>query len=386
MNIALRIPRPTGRILTDDSRTTSARALFPRRGDAQRALPVVAASSVTLTHVPSNDITACGLSSEGPRKRLAHFNLLALLGWGGSAAVHLGHDTRFDRAVAIKVVHPHLDVAVHSALLEAEGRRLARLAHPGIVNVHSMGRDGARAYLVLEYVEGQTLEELLAAGLPPLAEAARIGARLAEVVAAVHRRGVVHRDLKPANVIRSRDGTVRLFDFGLARNVHDPVCDDSGTPAYMAPEQWLGHRNCAATDAWALGLVLAELFHGALPWGEPPVSLAHHERLSWRRRRALDLQGVPNVCPHAPEVAALIARCLHRDPSQRPTANAIAATLRAVAAQAPSRVDEATNAPTAPQDGRTLSLRRIFPPVMLASLVCAWLVVCVTVIVRHVSP
>jgi serine/threonine protein kinase len=204
--------------------------------------------------------------------RLGHFHILELLGAGGMGAVYLAEDEALKKQVAIKVPHGRFfrsDAQFEGFL--AEARAAAQLKHPGIVPVLHFGRDGGLSYFVMEYVDGESLEEVVKHGPPSFHQAAKITCRVAEIVAAIHRKGFVHRDLKLSNILLDLDGEPHVADFGLV--LHETVQADhegdrSGTCYYMSPEQvegqahWLDGR----ADLWALGVILYELLTGRMPF------------------------------------------------------------------------------------------------------------------------
>ena len=153
-----------------------------------------------------------GLSSGD---RLGPYRIEAPLGAGGMGEVYRAHDTRLGRDVALKVLRERESVE----RFEREARAVAALSHPNILAIHDVGTDGGRAYVAMELLQGETLRERLAAGPLPLRKALEIGAEIARGLAAAHAVGIVHRDLKPDNVWITREGGVKILDFGLARSV-----------------------------------------------------------------------------------------------------------------------------------------------------------------------
>src|SRR5262249_38090083 len=149
--------------------------------------------------------------------RLGPYEILAPLGSGGMGEVYRARDTRLGREVAIKVLPQHLSAQPEvRARFEREARTVSSLNHPHICTLHDVGKEGDVDYLVLELIEGETLEQRLARGRVPTGEALRIGTQIADALDRAHRAGVVHRDLKPSNVMLTRAGA-KLMDFGLAR-------------------------------------------------------------------------------------------------------------------------------------------------------------------------
>jgi WD40 repeat protein len=257
--------------------------------------------------------------------------------------VYAARDTKLGRKVALKVVQPKIvgaPSAVERFLFEA--RATARFSHPNIVTVHAVGDHRGVPYLALEYLEGTDLARRIQERPPGPQEAARIAVAIADALAEAHRHGILHRDLKPQNVVIPADGRPRVVDFGLAKQIvglgaHESHEDDDaggasvletaggikGTPAYMAPEQWQGADLTAATDMWALGVILFELASGRRPYEEEGL-------------RALSLAVcAPKPAPRLetfaevdPRLADLVERCLAKDPAARPGAVEAAATLR----------------------------------------------------------
>src|SRR6187431_580546 len=182
--------------------------------------------------------------------RLGPYEILTLLGTGSMGEVWKARDTRLDRLVAIKCLK-----APHGARFEQEARAIAALNHPHICQIFDIGPD----YLVLEYIEGHPLE-----GGGNLGDAVRLAMQIADALDAAHRKGVVHRDLKPANIMVTSEGSVKLLDFGLAKQTagSGDTSTVMGTAAYMAPEQTEGKPLDARSDIFSFGSVLYELLSG----------------------------------------------------------------------------------------------------------------------------
>ena len=227
-----------------------------------------------------------------PGSRLGPYEIVELRGKGGMGEVYLGRDTRLERDVAIKVLPEELGQdTLYRQRLEREAKSLSQLSHPHICTLHDIGSEDGVDYLVMEYLEGETLEDRLRRGALPLEEVATIGSQIAEAIDAAHRHGVIHRDLKPGNVMLTRDGA-KVLDFGLAKGVvrAGPAVGDTQTPTvtqpltgegsilgtlqYMAPEQLEGKEADERSDIWGLGAVLYEMVTGARPFaGESQVRL-----------------------------------------------------------------------------------------------------------------
>jgi formylglycine-generating enzyme required for sulfatase activity len=237
------------------------------------------------------------------------FRLERVLGRGGMGIVYLAHDTSLDRRVAVKFIASSQPEPWVRAYFETEARAIARLQHPNVVNVFRVGEVNGHPYIVSEYVVGQSLAEL---PLPvPWRRVLALGVGLARGLAAAHRQGVLHRDLKPSNALVTRDGEVKLLDFGLAERFAPGAALPSssthlvvGTRPYMAPELLARAPATPRSDLYALGVVLHELCTGELPRGTPQRPEEVPPRAG----------GGPEVDP---DFAAIIARCLAPDPLER---------------------------------------------------------------------
>ncbi|BFV61075.1 hypothetical protein KCMC57_up61790 [Kitasatospora sp. CMC57] len=254
------------------------------------------------------------------------YRVSSVLGHGGCADVLRAVDERLDREVALKVVRPGA-TADTARRFRTEARVLARLHHPGLVEVYDYGIVAQRPYLALELVDGPTLAATVRSAPLPTAEVRRLGRDLAQTLAFVHTHGVVHRDVKPSNVLLDRDGRPRLADFGVARLLHGPVAPGDeelthtglvvGTPAYLAPEQMRGQGARAAADVYALGLLLLECLTGNREYTGAPIEAA-----------AARLHRPPAIPRHLPgNLATTLLRMTSMDPEQRPSAAACAELL-----------------------------------------------------------
>jgi len=204
--------------------------------------------------------------------KLGKYEIQAEIGRGGMGAVYRGYDPLLDRYVAVKVLAPHLvweQRFVERFLREA--RAAARLKHPHIVTIHDVGHEGGWYYFVMEYLEGQTLTEVIRqrGALSP-GEALAILRPLADALDYAHHRGLVHRDIKPGNVMVGVDGHVTLTDFGIARAAQETQLTATGavvgTPQYMSPEQVNGLAADARSDQYSLGVVAYEVLSGQVPF------------------------------------------------------------------------------------------------------------------------
>ena len=247
------------------------------------------------------------------------------------AEVYRAKDTRLGRDVAIKVVSEALGTdGAFLERFEREAKLAASLAHPNVVALHDVGFHDGKPYFVTELLQGESLRERLAKGLIPLATALDWAAHMAQGLAAAHERGIVHRDLKPENVFITRDGHVKLLDFGIAKLVEavqgvtphglmDATVSPSGsgtgtgmvlgTPGYMSPEQVRGDRVDARTDFFSLGAVLYEMLSGTRAFPAGPVVEAGYAILH------NEPELLPSTVPG--QVSQVVHRCLEKDAGRR---------------------------------------------------------------------
>ena len=270
-------------------------------------------------------------------ERIGSYLIEREVGRGGMGVVYLARDPRLGRNVAIKALPEHLaDDPDRLGRFDREARALASLSHPNVAQIYGVEEDGARRYLVLEYVEGQTLEEVLDAGAMSVDDALDIAVQIARGVEAAHEAGVVHRDLKPGNVKITSKGEVKVLDFGLAKATeqsgassgsiamtesptmtmqpaHRPTIPGAilGTASYMSPEQARGRAADPRTDIWSLGVILYEMLTGAGPFvGETATDVLGailHVDPQWSR--------LPKGTPAT--IQLLLRRCLQRDRKRR---------------------------------------------------------------------
>jgi serine/threonine-protein kinase len=265
------------------------------------------------------------------------YELEELVGTGGMSSVFRAHDRQLDRRIAIKILHEHYsDDPEYIERFRREARAVARLSHPNIVTVIDRGADDGRQYIVFEHVDGENLKELVVrSGRLPVRRALELALAVADGLAFAHDHGLVHRDVKPQNVLLSREGEVKVTDFGIARSLHvDHGMTQTGTVLgtgeYLAPEQASGRPVSPATDVYSLGVVLWELLAGDVPFtGENFVAVALHHVNDppphLRDRR-------PDV---SPRLDAAVERALAKDPARRfPSMAAFAKELRACLAEA----------------------------------------------------
>ena len=256
--------------------------------------------------------------------RVGVFEIVSLLGRGGMGKVYLAEDTRLGRKVAIKMVSEHRqDWKAGKDRLLREARTVSALSHPNISTLFDVGTEGEHLYIVMEYIDGSTLRDLTPPGGMPVEDVLAHGRAIASALAHAHDRGVVHRDLKTANVMITREGRLKVLDFGLAAISQpqpggDPAVDQPtltmpgaivGTPQYMSPEQLRGEPADPRSDIWALGVVLFEIATKQRPFPG---------RSTFEVTSAV-LKDPPSALPSRlpPALAAVIYRCLHKDPARR---------------------------------------------------------------------
>lgn len=267
------------------------------------------------------------------------FHIERELGRGGMGEVYLARDTRLDRLVAIKALPAHLSQDPDRlARFQREAKVLASLNHPGIGAIYGVEEAAGRQYLILEYVEGETLADRLAEGPIPIAEALPLARQIAEALEVAHHKSVIHRDLKPGNVMVTPDGVVKVLDFGLARTAdgapssadvppsansptitspgraaHSPTIPGviMGTAGYMSPEQARGKPVDKRSDIFSFGCVLYEMLTGSQPFRGETVA----DSIGATLHKESDLSLLPATTPV--RVRELLTTCLAKDRKQR---------------------------------------------------------------------
>ena len=265
-----------------------------------------------------------------PGTMLGPYEIDKVVGVGGMGEVYRARDTRLDRSVAIKVLAPHLaENPEHRERLEREAKAVSSLSHPHICPLYDVGHENGVDFLVMEFIEGETLADRLARGPLPIDEVLRYGVQIADALEKAHRQGIVHRDLKPGNVMLTTDGT-KLLDFGLARTdavagsdadltvsptVSKPLTAAGtviGTYQYMAPEQLEGKTSDARTDIFALGAVLYEMATGRRAFvAETQASLIG----AIMHEKPQPVSAIQPMTP--PALDRVIQSCLAKNPEDR---------------------------------------------------------------------
>jgi eukaryotic-like serine/threonine-protein kinase len=263
-----------------------------------------------------------------PGTKIGPYEIISSLGAGGMGEVYRARDARLGREVAIKVLPESMARdAERLRRFETEARAVAALNHPNILSIHDVGTHNGAPYLVSECLEGQSLRMELISGALPLRRAIEYGMQIAQGLAAAHDKGIIHRDLKPENVFVTRDGRVKILDFGLAKLARPEAASDDGatveaeptsagavmgTVGYMSPEQVRGEPADARTDIFALGTVLYEMFCG---------QRAFRRDTSAETMTAILKEDPPELSltgkPISPALERIVRRCLEKKPLQR---------------------------------------------------------------------
>jgi serine/threonine protein kinase len=247
------------------------------------------------------------------------YRVRARIARGGMATVYVATDLRLERRIALKVMHGHLsDDTVFQSRFIQEARAAARLADPHVVNVFDQGQDGDMAYLVMEYLPGITLRELLREQRRlTIPQTVTIMDAILSGLAAAHRAGIVHRDVKPENVLLAEDGRIKIGDFGLARATTANTATGAqllGTIAYLAPELVTRGMADARSDIYSLGIMLYEMLVGEQPYkGEQPMQIAFQHATDSVPRPSVKNPGVPE------QLDELVLWATEKSPDDRPT-------------------------------------------------------------------
>jgi serine/threonine protein kinase/tetratricopeptide (TPR) repeat protein len=269
------------------------------------------------------------------RRMIEHYEILRRLGAGGSGVVYLANDTLLTRPVVLKILRRGLltQGQMRTTVLR-EARLASAIEHPNVCAIYEVGETGDEAYIVMQFVPGQSLDTLIAKGPANVQLVLSVGIQISDGLQAAHALGIFHRDLKPQNVMLTDGGLVKILDFGLARRLHpeeagfDPskpavartasVAETytarGGTIRYMAPEQFVTGQSSVQSDIWALGVLLFELTTGRHPFARPDGE-------DFQVIRAIQFSDPPNLDEIVPgistELKSVIATCLEKNPAGR---------------------------------------------------------------------
>jgi eukaryotic-like serine/threonine-protein kinase len=269
------------------------------------------------------------------RRSIEHYEIVRKLGAGGSGVVFLANDTLLQRPVVLKILRAGLLSAqqMRTTVLR-EARLASAIEHPNVCAIYEVGEAGDEGYIVMQYVPGQSLDQLIGRGPANPQLVLSVGIQIADGLQAAHALGIFHRDLKPQNVMLTDGGLVKILDFGLARRLQpedanfDPskpaLAKDAsvaatytargGTIRYMAPEQFVTGHSSVQSDVWALGVILYELASGRHPFSRPDAE-------DFQAIRAIQFSDPPDLSQIVPtistELKSVIASCLEKNPSER---------------------------------------------------------------------
>ncbi|RXS96467.1 serine/threonine-protein kinase [Silvibacterium dinghuense] len=263
-------------------------------------------------------------------RMIEHYQLVRRIGAGGSGVVYLANDTLLMRPVVLKVLkRGSLTLEQMRTTVLREARMASAIEHPNVCAIYEVGEEGEEAFIVMQYVPGQSLDKLIARGPSSLQLVLSVGIQIADGLSAAHSLGIFHRDLKPANVMLTDGGLAKILDFGLARRLNpeeaefDPAKPSrrkvgpvaatytarGGTIAYMAPEQFVTGHSSVQSDLWALGVILYELASGRHPFARPDGD-------EFQSIRAIQFAD-PAPLEAPTELSSLIFRCLQKIPAER---------------------------------------------------------------------
>ncbi|HVV57222.1 MAG TPA: protein kinase, partial [Gaiellaceae bacterium] len=306
------------------------------------------------------------------------YRLLEPLGRGSMSSVWLAEDEELGRRVAVKTLAPTAD----RTRFEREARAVASLSHQNVCALWDYGEESGRPYMVLEYLEGGTLEDRLRSGRPlPDPDTRRIAHEVAAGLAQAHARGLVHRDLKPANILFDGEGRAKIADFGIARMGDAGLTETGtvlGTASYISPEQAAGEPAGPASDVYSFGVILFRMLTGRLPF------VASNAMELVRMHRDDPPPAVASVRPDAPHPLAEVAdAALAKDPAARPHDGAalvaaltgVAATLAVPGTDAATRILRPAAPPARPRRRRAplVAAAIVVPALLAAGVVAAWL-------------
>ncbi len=269
------------------------------------------------------------------RRVIEHYEILRRLGAGGSGVVYLANDTLLTRPVVLKILRRGLltQQQMRSTILR-EARLASAIEHPNVCAIYEIGESGDEAFIVMQFVPGQSIDALIARGASTVQLVLSVGIQIADGLHAAHSLGIFHRDLKPQNVMLTDGGLVKILDFGLARRLRpedasfDPskpsVSRDAsiaetytargGTIRYMAPEQFVTGQSSVQSDVWALGVLLFEMLSGRHPFARPDAE-------DFQVIRAIQFVDAPDLVEIVPgilpEMKSVVEHCLAKNPAAR---------------------------------------------------------------------
>jgi hypothetical protein len=263
----------------------------------------------------------------GGIRKIGRYEIIGELGRGAMGAVFRASDPQLGRIVAIKMIsidnQSPEQVNEYKRLFYREARMAGKMCHPGIITIHDVGEDeNGQPYLVMEYVEGTTLDDVLAPQTPgqaipspPRARLLDIAVQVADALDYAHRHSVIHRDIKPANILVTAEGKVKIADFGIAKQAGAQTTHTGqlvGTPAFMSPEQIEGGRVDSRSDIFSFGVVLYWMFTGNKPFPGQTIAEVAYKIMHTTPPRARSLN------PDLPaDLELIIARCLNKEPAGR---------------------------------------------------------------------
>ena len=314
-----------------------------------------------------------------PGSSIGPYQVLEKLGEGGMGEVYRARDTRLERTVAIKILSPAVATPDRIERFAQEARAASTLNHPNILTIYDVGQERDTAYFAMEWVDGKTVRELLRQGPVPLRRSVQLVHQIAEGLAKAHDAGIVHRDLKPENVMLSADGVAKIVDFGLVKLNAGPQAVAAagdlptvtraagtqpglvmGTVGYMSPEQASGLAVDYRSDQFALGLLIYELLTRARPFDRQTTAQTLAATIDVEPTPVDTLN--PEVPPH---LAAVVTRCLAKDPAERyESTRDLARDLKAIL-EASSRVTTAV--PVRRQSVSTRALIAVVTLVLVAA-------------------
>src|ERR1700722_20015808 len=269
------------------------------------------------------------------KRKIEHYEIDRKLGAGGSGVVYLANDTLLQRPVVLKILRAGLLSAqqMRTTVLR-EAHLASAIEHPNVCAIYEVGEAGDEGYIVMQYVPGQSIDQLIARGPATPQLLLSVGIQIADGLQAAHALGIFHRDLKPQNVMLTEGGLVKILDFGLARRLQPEEADfdpskpalakdasvaatytaRGGTIRYMAPEQFVTGQSSVQSDVWALGVILYELASGRHPFTRPDAE-------DFQAIRAIQFSNPPDLSEIDPtipnELKSVIATCLEKNPGAR---------------------------------------------------------------------